>query len=146
MSVTELFGDPFLNFLLISCILFSIFLIITSYQISPYGAEQSLIFERSSDGLNNNNNNRNSYIKKDKFMPIMTPEVLRKLGPVKNFHQSFLNCGQVLPELGWRNYYLKTNSSLALLDNTADNNFKGTSVNNFLNNLENTRNIYRGEI
>ena len=136
MSITELFSDPFLNILLITCILFSIFLIITSNQISPHGAEQSIIFEHS-NGLNN---------KKDNFMPIMTPEIYRTLGPVKNFHQRFLNCGKVLPELGWRNFYLKSNSSLDLLDNDADNNFKGTSVGNFLNNLENTRNIYRGEI
>jgi hypothetical protein len=135
MLATELFGDPFLNILLVVCIVFSIFLIITSYNISPHGAEQSILFEHS-------NVNR----KMDKFIPIMTPEVFRKLGPVKNFHQSFLNCGKVLPELGWRNYYLKSNSSLNLLDNSADDNFKGTSIGNFLNNLENTRNIYRGEI
>ena len=145
MLMTELFGDPFLNFLLITCILFSIFLIITNNQISPHGAEQSIKFEHSNN-WRWNNNDRNINIKTDKFMPIMSPDVFRILGPVKNFHQSFLNCGKVLPELGWRNFYLKSNSSLDLLDNSADDNFKGTNVNNFLNNLENTRNIYRGEI
>ena len=61
----------------------------------------------------------------------------KPLGPVINFHQSFQN--KKMNELGWRNFYNKYNTyKVKDIDN-----FKGTKIRNYLNNMNSTNNIYR---
>lgn len=65
----------------------------------------------------------------------------RKLGPVKDFHQSFndkLNNPKVR-ELGWRKYYLRNHNKNLVKKDTQ---FQGITTENYLHNLENNRNVY----
>ena len=59
------------------------------------------------------------------------------IGPVLNFHQKFK---PELPELGWRNFYLN-NYTKTLPEN--DTNFEGTPIREYLDNMENVKNLYR---
>jgi hypothetical protein len=93
---------------------------------------------------------------------------VHRVGPVYNFHQSFSKCNKLamsgcpteseacqyallngsptgIPELGWRNYYLKNfndNTEVNIKLNNEDP-FTGTPIRNFLDNLTNVDNIYR---
>jgi hypothetical protein len=76
-------------------------------------------------------------------------EAKRKLGPVHNFHQKFnqqlYNLDTKYQQknadpLGWRKRYILKNNKYLVPNDT---NFNGTVTRNFLNQLENTDNIYR---
>jgi len=121
----------------------------------------------------NANANGNRYNKKETFLPIIMDTCLRKkkdgmpvhrTGPVYNFHQHFnkysplITCSRSaanlpevdttctsayptgIPEMGWRNLYLSkyTHNQIPPIDP-----FSGTSIRNFLDNMENVDNIYR---
>ena len=88
---------------------------------------------------------------------------VHRVGPVYNFHQHFNKyspsitcikpssipegdnkCNSAaptgIPELGWRNYYINKYSNNEIKETDP---FSGTSIRNFLNNMENVDNIYR---
>ena len=89
---------------------------------------------------------------------------VHRVGPVYNFHQHFnkyspaITCskdaasipqpGTVcttsyptgIPEMGWRNWYLERYSKNEV---PAEDPFAGTSVRNYLDNMENVDNLYR---
>ena len=89
---------------------------------------------------------------------------VHRVGPVHNFHQQFnkysplLTCSKSaasipeaettcttayptgIPELGWRNLYLSQYSQNQV---PPQDPFAGTSIRNFLDNMENVDNIYR---
>ena len=76
-------------------------------------------------------------------------EANRVLGPVHNFHEKFNKRLYNLDDkykqkhadpLGWRKRYLLNNNKY-LVPN--DNNFEGILTKNYLNQLENTDNLYR---
>lgn len=120
-----------------------------------------------------NKTNKNGKAKGEAFLPIIfdTCSQMRKqgmpvhrVGPVHNFHQKFnkysplLTCSRSaasipeedttctsayptgIPELGWRNLYLSNYSQNQV---PLEDSFAGTSIRNFLNNMENVDNIYR---
>ena len=76
-------------------------------------------------------------------------EANRVLGPVHNFHQGFnkqlYNLDSKYQQkhadpLGWRKRYILKNNKYLVPNDT---NFEGIATRNFLNQLENTDNIYR---
>jgi hypothetical protein len=76
------------------------------------------------------------------YIPTTDSTIKRILGPVYNFHQKFNNeLRQKNPDkvLGWRHWWLekKNNSTVK-----PDSNFKNITTNNYLNNLDNTNNIF----
>ena len=95
--------------------------------------------------------------RKEPFMPVIYDVCTNKrtgtmpvhrVGPVHNFHQSFnkynpalqLGTPTGIPEMGWRNFYL-TNFNNDMVAN--QDSFAGTIVRNYLDNLDNVKNIYR---
>lgn len=93
----------------------------------------------------------------DKVLPIIlntytTPQNIgmpvHRVGPVINFHQSFNKYNKLkgyggptgIPELGWRNYYLANFNKNEV---KKEDPFDGISTRNYLNNMENVKNIYR---
>jgi hypothetical protein len=95
--------------------------------------------------------------KLDKFLPIIlntckTPQNMgmpvHRVGPIINFHQSFNKYNKLkgyggptgIPELGWRNYYLENFNKNEV---KKEDPFDGISTRNYLNNMENVKNIYR---
>ncbi len=136
-SGKSVYDNPFLNTLLLVCVCYIIFIVVTNAQMSsdtPMGANQGQL---EYEMLNK---------KSEKFMPELLPETARHLGPVPFFHQRFRNFAGKVFELGWRNYYMRQYSNLESVDNSSEQNFCGTVVGNYLRNLENTKNIYRGEL
>ncbi len=92
-------------------------------------------------------NQTNTYkdrIHKKVCMPI------HPVGPVHNFHQHFNKYKNIpesslptgIPEMGWRNLYLANYSENQVVE---EDPFSGTPTRNFLDNLENVKNIYREE-
>ena len=73
---------------------------------------------------------------------------VHRVGPVINFHQTFNKYNPAIqyqyktgiPEMGWRNYYLKNFNENQV---PPQDPFAGTPIRNFLDNLENVDNIYR---
>jgi hypothetical protein len=121
---------------------------------------------------NKSKNNATSK-KAESFFPVifdtcprnrMTGMPVHRVGPVHNFHQKFnkyssaITCSRNpasipevatqckmafptgIPEMGWRNWYLERYSKNQVPE---EDSFAGTSVRNFLNNMENVDNIYR---
>ena len=92
-----------------------------------------LLNQRHHSTCNNTNTNTNS---------------LRILGPVIGFHQQFNktsnNISNTIPELGWRNLYMSNfnNNNEVNKYNNIDP-FSSTIIRNYLDNLENVKNIYR---
>ena len=86
--------------------------------------------------------NNNKLQQKKECMPI------HPVGPVHNFHQSFnkyTNMQDVgyptgIPEMGWRNFYLSNYSNNEVVE---EDPFSGIPTRNYLDNLENVKNIYR---
>jgi hypothetical protein len=147
----------FLNYLL----LFSLLLILILYL---YQSTPSL--KKSNNEKNNKTNKSEAFFPiiydtcqtgRDQGMPV------HRVGPIHNFHQYFnkyspnLTCKNPtsipekhtfcirnyptgIPELGWRNFYLANFNKNQVPD---IDQFEGTSIRNFLNNLENVDNIYR---
>ena len=87
----------------------------------------------NTSNTSNTTNNNTSSINDEKTHFCSTQ---KPLGPIIGFHSKFKDN---LSELGWRNWWFKhKNKNLV----PADPNFKGTVTYNFLNNLENVKNIY----
>jgi len=117
-------------------------------------------------------NSKNSK-KSEAFLPVIfdtCPRVrmsgmpVHRVGPVHNFHQHFnkysplITCSRSaasipqedtecttayptgIPEMGWRNWYLSQYSQNQVPEQDP---FAGTSIRNFLDNMENVDNIYR---
>ncbi len=84
------------------------------------------------NGSGNGNNNQ-----KEQFEPIIING--RILGPSVNFHQNFKSN---LPELGWRRWWINNKTKNKV---NPDVNFNGTSVRQYLDNMDNVKNIYMGQ-
>lgn len=105
--------------------------------------------------MNMNNNKKDSYLpvifdtcknKRTSGMPV------HRIGPIKNFHQSFGKYKNMqngtykngfpngIPEMAWRNYYL---SNFNKNEVSTEDPFAGTIIRNYLDNMENVKNIYR---
>ena len=101
----------------------------------------TLYNEKNENNYKNTYNNKYSVHKKE-CMPI------HHVGPVYNFHQHFnkyKNMPDVgyptgIPEMGWRNLYLSNYSENQVVE---EDPFAEIPTRNFLNNLENVKNIYR---
>lgn len=89
----------------------------------------------------NNNINDSNVINNNKetFMPVMP--IKRNLGPYYNFHEIFnKNLNNLkFKELGWRNWWDKNKRKNKLNSKTG---FEGTIIKNYLNNLDNTNNMF----
>ncbi len=136
----SVYDNPFLNTLLLICVCYIIFLVVTHAQ---------MVNDNSGNVTNTGMGNLEYEMlnkKTDKFMPELPPETARHLGPVPYFHQRFRNFAGNVFELGWRNYFMRKYSNITSVDNSSEQNFCGTVVGNYLKNLENTKNIYRGEL
>ena len=119
------------------------------------------------------NSKNNMVGKSEAFLPVIfdtCPRVrmsgmpVHRVGPVHNFHQRFnkysplITCSKGaasipevdttctianptgIPELGWRNFYLSQYSQNQV---PPQDPFAGTSIRNFLDNMENVDNLYR---
>lgn len=70
------------------------------------------------------------------------------MGPKQGFHQAFK---PFLPEMGWRNFYIRFFGSSDKVDQlkadrlstTAGSSFNNTVIRNFLDNMPSTDNVYR---
>lgn len=102
-----------------------------------------MMYDKNKYNINNHEQyNNNHTIHKKNYMPI------HPVGPVRNFHQSFNkyknmpNVGYPtgIPEMGWRNLYLANYSDYQVVE---EDPFSGIPTRNFLNNMENVKNIYR---
>ena len=94
----------------------------------------------NNDGINNNLNDSNMINNnKETFMPVMP--LKRNLGPYHNFHEIFnKNLNNLkFKELGWRNWWDKNKRKNKLNSKTG---FEGTIIKNYLNNLDNTNNMF----
>ncbi len=142
----------FLSYLLVFCLV--IILIAYLHQTT----NQKLKNKNKNKKINNSDEELliiiyNEYLKKaqqdnrlhkKKCMPI------HPVGPVYNFHQHFnkyKNIPEVgyptgIPEMGWRNLYLANYSDTQVVE---EDPFAGTPTRNFLDNLDNVKNIYREE-
>lgn len=99
--------------------------------------------------------------KKDAFFPIIYDTCsnnrtsgmpVHRVGPVINFHQSFGKFKNMqngtykngfptgIPEMPWRNYYLTNFNHNEVPEQDP---FSGTIIRNYLDNMENVKNIYR---
>ena len=100
------------------------------------------IHNNTHNNTHNNNYDVNKSIHKKKCMPI------HHVGPVYNFHQSFGKYKHIptagmptgIPEMGWRNFFLANYSNNQVVE---EDPFEGIPTRNFLDNLENVKNIYR---
>ena len=105
--------------------------------------------------INNYKQNQNKKNKQMKIEPIIEYTKQKKecmpihhVGPVYNFHQSFNkyknipNAGMPtgIPEMGWRNFFLANYSKSQVVE---EDPFEGIPTRNFLDNLENVKNLYR---
>lgn len=136
--------DKFLNTVIV-IFLINIILVYLYQNLIGIQTNETILNEKNNIKNSNTNSlelvpNTNTICQKDWMKP-RNFNLDRKLGPVYNFHQSFndkLN-NPKLRELGWRQYYLRHyNKGL----NKDHNNFKNTPMNNYLHNLESTRNVY----
>ena len=148
--------NNFLNCLLLFCIL--AILAVYLYQSTP------TLWKSGSAS--------NTKRKSESFLPIIfdtcprarTGMPVHRVGPVHNFHQHFnkysplITCSKGaasipeagtdcsvanptgIPEMGWRNWYLSNYSQNQV---PPQDPFAGTSIRNFLDNMENVDNIYR---
>ena len=105
--------------------------------------------------INNYKQNQNKKNKKKIIEPIIEYTKQKKecmpihhVGPVYNFHQYFNkykhipNAGMPtgIPEMGWRNFFLANYSKSQVVE---EDPFEGIPTRNFLDNLENVKNLYR---
>ena len=75
---------------------------------------------------------------------------IHPVGPIYNFHQHFNKYKTMpgvgyptgIPEMGWRNLFLANYSDNQVVE---EDPFAGIPTRNFLNNLDNVKNIYREE-
>lgn len=97
---------------------------------------------------NNNTNRINNYSYNNTNINFNNNNKYRLLmnnkGPKIGFHQYFKS---FIPELGWRDFYLRLNSGISNVDilnpNKKDNNgINGVITKNYINQLECTNNVY----
>lgn len=133
----------FLSYVLALCLL--LILVLYLYQNKTMG--------------NKYNNVNNS--KKNTFLPVIFDTCntkrtsgmpVHRVGPVINFHQSFGKYKNMqngtykngfpsgIPEMAWRNYYLSNFNSNEVPQQDP---FAGTVIRNYLDNMDNVKNIYR---
>ena len=136
----------FLSYALALCL--SLILILYLYQSKTMGN----INKKTNNKINN---------KKDAFFPViydtcknlrLTGMPVHRVGPVINFHQSFGKYKNMqngtykngfpngIPEMAWRNYYLENFNKNEVQEQDS---FSGTVIRNYLNNMDNVKNIYR---
>lgn len=138
------FLENLLIFILISCTVYYIY----NYKINSKNSNSNNIVNMTNNLVNNNdmnninNTNNINNIIKDDFMPVMSKK--RYLGPIINFHQLFNNklnnCKKRDDnKLGWRNWWDKNKRDGMLVKDTG---FEGTVIKNYLNNLDNTNNMF----
>ena len=133
----------FLSYLLAFCLI--IILIVYLHQItdvnkSNKGKEKKNIIPM----IIYNKVDTNKELKNTTCMPI------HPVGPVYNFHQSFGKYKNMpcvgnptgIPQMGWRNYYLSNFTDNQVIE---EDPFAEIPTRNFLDNLENVKNIYREE-
>ena len=134
-----------------------------SYALALCLALILILYLYQSKTMGNNNNKTNNKInkKKDAFFPVIhdTCKNLRlsgmpvhRVGPVINFHQSFGKYKNMqngtykngfpngIPEMAWRNYYLANFNKNEVQEQDS---FTGTVIRNYLDNMDNVKNIYR---
>jgi len=93
--------------------------------------------ELESNAANNNaNNNTNNNANNVNQVDIGSNIIKQTLGPVHNFHQQFMDQNK---KVGWNNWWSRHKSNYQVEE---DSNFHGTSVRNYLNNMDSTNNIY----
>ena len=103
-----------------------------------------MIYNENKLKIDAHNNNYKNSVHKQSCMPI------HPVGPVHNFHQNFNKYINIpasslptgIPEMGWRNLYLANYSDSQVVK---EDPFSGIPTRNFLDNLENVKNIYREE-
>lgn len=116
------------------------------------------LYQSKTIGYKYNNMNNN---KTDAFFPVIFDTCSNKrtsgmpvhrVGPVINFHQSFGKYKNIqngtykngfpngIPEMAWRNYYLSNFNHNEVPEQDP---FTGTVIRNFLDNMDNVKNIYR---
>jgi len=120
------FLENLLLFIIVSCSIYYFFI------QNKQNSKEDINIEMNAS--NNSNNKTN-----EKFLPIMP--VKRQLGPVHNFHEQFNERLNVKKnkELGWRNWWFENKRCSKLSPNTG---FEGTVVKNYLNNMDNVKNIF----
>ena len=87
---------------------------------------------------------------KDKRLHQKKCPPIHPVGPIYNFHQHFNKYKTMsgvgyptgIPEMGWRNLYLANYSDTQVVE---EDPFAGIPTRNFLDNLDNVKNIYREE-
>ena len=120
------------------------------------------LYQNKNMGNDNNNKNKNNNNNKDVFLPVILDTCshnnrtsgmpVHHVGPVINFHQSFGKYKNMqngtykngfpngIPEMAWRNYYL---SNFNRNEVPEQDPFAGTVIRNYLDNMDNVKNIYR---
>jgi hypothetical protein len=135
----------FLSYLLALCL--ALILVLYLYQSKTIGKNNNIM-----------TNNKN---KKDVFLPVIydtckTKRIsgmpVHRVGPIINFHQSFGKYKNIqnntykngfpngIPEMAWRNFYLSNFNHNEVNDQDP---FNGTVIRNYLDNMDNVKNIYR---
>ena len=139
--------NSFLSYTLALCL--ALILVLYLYQNKIIGNN----INKNKNKTNNNN---------DTFFPVIldtcsnnnrtTRMPVHRVGPIINFHQSFgkyknMQNGSYkngfpngIPEMAWRNYYLSNFNSNEVPQQDP---FAGTVIRNYLDNMDNVKNIYR---
>ena len=133
----------FLSYVLSLCL--ALILVLYLYQSKIIGKQNNVM----------NNKNKNEFLpviydtcsnKRTSGMPV------HRVGPVINFHQSFGKYKNMqngtykngfpngIPEMAWRNFYLANFNRNEVPDQDP---FAGTVIRNYLDNMDNVKNIYR---
>lgn len=142
----------FLSYLLAFCLI--IILIVYLYQIT----DGNKVNKEVSKKIKQNNSlihaliynkiNKDKLIKDNNNQSTCMP--IHPVGPVYNFHQSFgkyknmpcVGSPTGIPQMGWRNFYLSNFTQNEVVE---EDPFAEIPTRNFLDNLENVKNIYREE-
>ena len=148
----------FLSYLLTFCL--AVILVVYLYQITEGDNSKNgknnkklqtdkngnllFMYDKKPKSINKEDEKHKNRLHKKTSMPI------HPTGPVRNFHQSFNKYKNMdgvgyptgIPEMGWRNLYLANYSDNLVLE---EDPFSGISTRNYLDNLENVKNIYREE-
>ena len=107
-------------------------------------------------------NSKNNMVgKSEAFLPVIFDTCntkrtsgmpVHRVGPFINFHQSFCKYKNMqngsykngfpngIPEMAWRNYYLTNFNKNEVCEQDS---FTGTVIRNYLDNMDNVKNIYR---
>ena len=147
----------FLSYLLTFCL--ALILVVYLYQITEGDNSNNnnkklqtdkngnllfMMYDKNTTSINKDDEKHKNRVHKKTSMPI------HPTGPVRNFHESFNKYKNMdgvgyptgIPEMGWRNLYLANYSDNLVVE---EDPFSGISTRNFLDNLDNVKNIYREE-